>query len=289
MDKPEQEQKAVRITALVVSHNRADLLRRCIESLERSQDRDTMEIIVVDNGSADGSPQLESEFPGTRFIKLPRNFGLTKALNIGMRAAAGEFILLLHDDTEVSPETAAGLASVLERESDAGAAIPLLVDENDRPAPQVRSLPNPSNAREPWRPADAGRPIEYALGAAIMFRGFYLRALRQIDERYGQYGSDAELCAQVRRSGKKIALVSSARVVHHSAPSKDGLRDADFQLGRAVFLGKRFGFLTGLKARLGAVLGALGATLTFRDIGYNVSRLRFLASGQKMDGTQRHR
>lgn len=279
----------MRITALVVSRNRADLLRRCIESLERSRDRDTMEIIVVDNGSSDGSPRLESEFPGARFIKLPRNFGLTKALNIGMRAAAGEFILVLHDDTEVSPETAAALASVLESESDAGAAIPLLVDENGNPAPQVRGLPNPSNAGEPWRPADTGRPIEYALGAAIMFRGFYLRALRQIDERYGQYGSDAELSAQVRRSGKKITLVSSVRVVHHSAPSKDGLRDADFQLGRAVFLAKRFGFLTGLKARVGAVLGALGATLTFRDFGYNVSRLRFLASGQKMDGTQRHR
>ena len=72
---------------VVVSRNRAALLRRCLESLEKSQGRQTLQIVVVDNGSSDGSAQLDADFPQTQFIRLPKNFGLTKAMNLGWRAA----------------------------------------------------------------------------------------------------------------------------------------------------------------------------------------------------------
>ena len=103
---PQEVPNPIRITALIVSHNRADLLRRAIASLEKSEEREKLEILVVDNGSTDGSTEVESEFPNTRFIRMPRNFGLTKAINVGVRGAAGEYILLLHEDTEVPPDTA---------------------------------------------------------------------------------------------------------------------------------------------------------------------------------------
>src|SRR5229473_3864178 len=89
---PQEVPNPIRITALVVSHNRADLLRRAIASLEKTEEREKLEILVVDNGSTDGSAQLEADFPNARFIRIPRNFGLTKALNIGVRSVAGEFV-----------------------------------------------------------------------------------------------------------------------------------------------------------------------------------------------------
>ena len=85
MEKPEvveEAPKPPRTTVIVVSYNRGELLRKSIEALERSKDREKIEILVVDNGSSDRSAELETDFPNTRFIRMPRNFGLTKALNV---------------------------------------------------------------------------------------------------------------------------------------------------------------------------------------------------------------
>jgi GT2 family glycosyltransferase len=290
---PPEVPNPIRITALVVSYNRAELLRRALESLERSEEREKLEIVVVDNGSTDGSAELESEFPNVRFIRMPRNFGLTKALNVALRNVAGEFLLLLHEDTEVSPDTARVLAAVLETQSDAGAVCPLLVTPDRTPAPQIEELPAPNHTEIAWRPADPDggeQSVGYAHGAALMIRTFFLRAMRQIDERYGTFGSDAELCFQVRRSGKRVVLVPSTRVVHHGRTGLDArtraLRDADFKIGMATYIRKRYGFIRGTLLRISGVLAASAGLLGFRDFRYRLGLFGSLWSGQKIDGTQ---
>ena len=90
---------------VVVSHNREAELRRCLTALAASEALEEIETIVVDNGSTDGSAELEPEFPHTRFIRVPRNFGLTKAMNLGWRSAQADYVFFLHEDTEVSPDT----------------------------------------------------------------------------------------------------------------------------------------------------------------------------------------
>ena len=76
---------------------------------KRSTDRANLEILVVDKGSQDESPGLDAEFPNTTFLRLPRNFGNTKALNIATRTAVGEYIFFLSPEIEVAPDTAAAL------------------------------------------------------------------------------------------------------------------------------------------------------------------------------------
>ena len=296
VEKPEAVEegpKPPRITVIVVSYNRAELLRKSIEALERSKDREKIEILVVDNGSTDGSAQLETDFPNTRFIRMPRNFGLTKALNVALRSATGEFILLLHEDTEVSPETVSMLAGILENQNDVGAACPLLVTPDGQAGPQISSLPAPGRTSLEWRPADptgGEQTVEYARGAAIMVRSLSLRAMGKIDERYGTYGSDAEICYQVRRAGKRVLLAPATRVIHHGRAGLDkgdrAARDADRILGTAVYLRKRCGIVRGLLYQLGTLLSALGSLLTFRDFSYQLSLVGALAGGQKIDGTQ---
>ncbi len=263
---------------VVVSRNRADLLRKCLESLEKSEGRDTLQLIVVDNGSRDGAVQLEDEFPAVQFIKLPKNFGLTKALNLGWRAADAEYVFFLHDDTEVSPATVATLAEALDANSDAAAVCPLLVDESGRPAPQLGHLPPDGS----WRPADpvGVEPfgVQYPRGAALMARVYYIKAIRQIDERYGQWGSDADLAAQILRASKKILLVPAATVMHRDNRHYTPQERADFLLAQAVFAGKYSGFVAGLRARLGSVFGPL--------LGFRLGEVRHTIAGQKIDGTQ---
>src|SRR5947209_14906981 len=78
---------APRVTALVVSRNCAEDLRRCLAGLESTVPRNMLEILVVDNGSRDESATMDSEFPSAQFLRMPKNFGITKALNIGLRTA----------------------------------------------------------------------------------------------------------------------------------------------------------------------------------------------------------
>ena len=267
-----------------MSCNRIAELRACLESLEASEAREQMEILAVDNGSTDGSAQLEPEFPQTRFIRIPRNFGLTKAMNLGLRAAVGEYIFFLHEDTVVTPETVRELAARLDADSDVTAVAPMLVTARGNPAPQVGQFP-PDGA---WRPVfDAGQagmpenpqpvPVDYVRGAAFMIRKFFLTAMRQIDERYGQFGSDADLCFQIRRAGKKILILPHLRAVHHGGPDSS-LKEADTQIGISSWHSKYYGIAAGVKARIGAALGALGR--------FHLGAFRNIVSGQKIDGTQ---
>jgi hypothetical protein len=274
----EQVERPPRVTVVVVSRNRAALLRRCLESLEKSEGRETLQIVVVDNGSSDGSAQLDTDFPQTQFIRLPKNFGLTKAMNIGWRAADAEYVFFLHDDTEVDPGAAIWLAGTLDANPTAAAACPLLVDDAGQPAPQLGTLPPDGQWLAAAPSLGLVEPVEYPRGAALMMRVYVIRAVRQIDERYGQFGGDADLAVQILRASKTILLDPAARVRHHGSTGYSALERADFLLGRAVFMGKYRGFGAGLRARLAAVFGPL--------VSFRWGELRYTLSGQKIDGTQ---
>lgn len=275
---PEPENPKPRVTVVVVSHDRQTMLRACLEKLEKSEGRERLQIVVVDNGSIDGSAQLDADFPNVQWIRLPKNFGLTKAMNLGWRAADAEYVFFLHDDTEVPPDAAIRLADVLDANTDAAAVCPLLVDREGKPAPQLGTLPFDGK----WRPAnpsgDAPTPVEYPRSAALMARVFYVKANRQIDERFGQFGGDADLAAQFKRASKKVLLAPAVRVFHSGARNYDGLEKADRLLAHAAFLSKYSGFFAGLVARLTAILGAL--------FGFRFGELRYMLAGQKIDGTQ---
>jgi hypothetical protein len=276
--KGEQPKQPPRVSVVVVSYNRCELLRACLESLEKSDGREAIQLIVVDNGSMDGSAQLDAQFPQVQFVRVPKNFGLTKAMNLGWRAADAPYVFFLHDDTEVEPAAVTRLADALDAHEEAAAVCPLLVDAEGRPAPQLGALPPDGE----WRPAEPSGSdpvaVEYPRGAALMMRVRLITAVRQIDERYGQFGGDADLAAQIGRANKKILLLPDVKVRHYGSEGYNVSERADFLLARAAFLGKYKGFGAGLQARLGAIFGPL--------FGFRFGELSRTISGQKIDGTQ---
>jgi N-acetylglucosaminyl-diphospho-decaprenol L-rhamnosyltransferase len=270
------ERQTPRVSVVIVSFNRAETLRESLRALGGDH-----QIVVVDNGSWDGAETINEEFPALRFSRLPKNFGLTKALNIGLRAAEGEYILCLHDDVRITGEAVTRLADFLEARNDAGAACPLLTDAAGSPVPQVRALPTPAEPDPALRLPGNGEEtaVECVSGAAVMFRSFFLRALRNVDERYGTYGSSIEICAQMRRASKKVVILHSVTAIHENIASAvpPAALAGDRAAGTAVFLGKHHGFASGLIYRLKTGVVAL---LTFR-----FSVLSGAISGQKIDGT----
>jgi len=306
----EESPQPPKVSVLIVSSNSAEPLRRCLAALERSKDRETFEILVVDSGSADESPTLDAEFPAATFLRLPRNFGLTKALNIGMRTAKGELVFFLDPNTAVLPETVSGLAAALEAEPEAVAVCPLLVDPEGRPVPEIYPLPDTRGIAAAWRAGRWGAPVAIDAGAervsiqmpslaALMVRLYFLRGMRYIDERYGNSWIEAEISFQILRASRKLLLFPGMRVVRHPEPARvcpesarvEALLAADWVLGAAAYSGKRFGFPAALKVRLLATLSALvqalWALLRFGRVGYHLCRLVYLFQGQRLDGTQR--
>lgn len=145
---PREESPALRCSVLVVARNCAGPLGRALVALERSSPREAIEIIVVDNGSRDGTGQLDAGFPAASFLRLPKNFGYTKAANIGIRGAKGDYVLLLPATVEVAPDTIVRLAARLEAEPELGAVCPC------PRGPTLCRRPNSSmaNGREPLSP-----------------------------------------------------------------------------------------------------------------------------------------
>jgi GT2 family glycosyltransferase len=259
-----------RVSVIIVSHNRKELLKRSLEALGAIH-----QVIVVDNGSTDGSPELVDDFPAARFISLPKNFGLTKALNLGIRGADGDYLLLLHADACIPADGVTQLADLLEAAPEVGAVCPKFEG-----LPQVAKLPTPAHPYPHWHTAGPGEfeDVECATGSAIMLRRQFIRAMGQIDERYGNYGSDLDLCAQVvRRAAKKVRIACNVKALHDVSGMDGSLIKADRIIGTAVFLGKYYGFSAGMKYRIGKTLGSV--------FSFRWGMAKHLLSNQKLDGT----
>ena len=282
---PPEEPVEPLVSAILVSYNQAAALRRAIQALERSDDRKRLEILVVDCGSQDESPQLDTEFTGITMMRLPHHFGATKAMNIGTRTAKAEIVFYLSPSVEVVPDTVSKLAAHLESDTDAAAVCPLLVDPDGRQSLRIRKIPTRATLLDPeYQRLDLSQEsvsVEYPGLDALMIRKFFIKGMNFFDERYGNSFADADLAAQVRRAQKKIRVYPAIRATYYSEPdplSGDPLYAADRVLGAAHYLAKYDGFFSGLTFRIGAIFRAL-VRFDFRQLGA-------LISGQKLDGSQ---
>ena len=276
------EQPKFRVTALVVSHNNAEALRRCLAALGRSTNREALEIIVVDKGSRDESPTVDSEFPNITMLRMPRNFGSTKALNIGMRTAAGDLMFFLVPEVEVEPGTVAQLAAKLDSDPDAVAVCPVI------DAHQFYRLPAPAKGAglELVRvDTSAGEvAVEGATFTAMLASKYFIRGINFLDEKYGETFSDVDLCFQIRRSGKKVLALPQIACQYTPRPDHfpdSALRvlEADRIAGATRYFKKYYGLFPSLLFRLKAILKAL--------FSFRLGLLAALMSGKKVDGTQR--
>jgi GT2 family glycosyltransferase len=284
--KEEEQAPAPKVTALIFSYDSAPALRRCLAALEGSNDRAMIEILVVDCGSHDESPQLDTEFPDVTILRLPRYFGRTKALNIGTRTATGEYLFFLMPEVEVLPTTIPALLARIESEPDVAAVCPLLVDTEERPARQFFTLPTPATGLDvapvTIDPAAEAVEVEYATFQAFLVRKYFVKGINYLDERYGESLSDAELCYQIRRASRKTLVLPRVTALHTpGSPYSEASRtifEADRIHGAAVYFGKHYGFLNGFVFRVKSVLKAL---FTLR-----LGLFAALISGSKIDGSQ---
>ncbi len=207
--------------------NRRELLRACLKSLA-SQTGVAFEVVVVDNGSTDGSMELvESEFrseAGFRLIGIrnAENRGFCAANNQGIAAARGELIALLNNDAEAQPGWLAALAAAFDQFGIGMAASKIVRWEDPGRIDKAGHLiyPDGQNRGRGSGQQDRGQfdREEEALwpdGCAAMYRRAMLEQIGGFDEDFFAYADDAELGLRARIAGWRCLYVPSAVVRHH--------------------------------------------------------------------------
>lgn len=212
------------VTVVVVNWNRRPLLEACLASLARPQGV-LFDVVVVDNGSADGSPEwLESaQFPfPLRIIRNASNLGFCAANNQGIAAATGEFIALLNNDAEADPQWLAHLVSAFNDPGVGMAASKILVWENPEIIDKAGHLIwlDGQNRGRGHGQLDRGQfdqreEVLWPDGCACMFRRSMLLQAGGFDEDFFAYGDDAEIGLRYRILGWSAVYVPEARVLHH--------------------------------------------------------------------------
>jgi GT2 family glycosyltransferase len=196
------------ISTVVVNWNRRELLRKCLASL-MAQNGAKLEIIVVDNGSTDGSPEyVEAEFPEIKLIRNLENRGFCAANNQGIAAARGEFVALLNNDAEADAGWAAAMLKAAGERSVGMVACKILVQGEPQRIDKVGHLiyPDGQNRGRGTGCLDRGQfdRVEEVLwpdGCAALYRKEMLNEIGGFDEDFFAYADDAELGLRARIAG----------------------------------------------------------------------------------------
>jgi GT2 family glycosyltransferase len=218
------------VSVIVVTWNGLHLLRDCVAAL--AEQTLPHELIVVDNGSRDGTCEwLAEHAPHARLVALPQNLGFTGGNNAGLRVATGEYLVLINNDTIPPPDLLARLVTPLEQDQSIGSVAGVLTFAHQ---PQTIAsagivVGRDGLHRDLWafQPVASlpPEPIEIfgASGGAVCYRRAALNDVGLFDEDFFNYLEDADLAWRLRLRGWRCVLAPTARVRHiYSATSGQG-------------------------------------------------------------------
>lgn len=286
---------------VIATRNSKELLSGCLDALVGAgAGKAGLEVVSVDLGSRDGSDEIDSGYPWLVMMRLPRNFGLTRGRNVGIRVAQGAYVALMDPRVRVEPDTLVKMAAILDERSDAAACICQVVDEKGDILRQVFPLPGRAELaaaclanEEPEAAVPLGEVVEAARGWLIMVRRRFIAGMNYLDEkRYWDTWSEVDLLRQVRSSGKKTLYVDGARAALSGAERRArtvagrALEASDRAAGACSYLARQQGFMSGIRLKLGLMLSSFGRALSFREPGYHLRLFVNLMDGSRVDGSQ---
>jgi hypothetical protein len=221
-----------RVTVVIPNWNGERFLGPCLTSLRRQTFTD-FDIVVVDNGSTDGSRGLlEERFPEVRVVPLAENQGIAAAFNAGIEASGTEYVILLNNDTEQDPGWLEALVRAAEDRPRAGLLASKLIDFHDRrfldgagDAMRLSGLPYRlgHGERDTGR-FDAPGYVFGACAAAALYRRGMLEEVGPFDEDFVSYCEDGDLSFRAQLAGYRCFYVPSAVVYHMGSASTGGKR-----------------------------------------------------------------
>lgn len=275
--------KSENLNIVIVTYNNRELLRKCIESVEASRkniDLDSI-ITVVDNASTDGTEEeIRRNFPEINYIKNDKNYGLAKALNMGIKSSiASDFTLLLNDDVELFDDTIKRMLDVLEEHPEASGVPARLVYPDGSPQ---RIKLNIIGINKKLK--DGITYVKFAGTTASLYRTEIFKKIGFFDEFYFFYNEDLDFCLRAKRAGFRFVFDPEIKVIHHR---KKGRQKAEIEIKPYFyatdyyFYRKNYGLLFAGVYRLMAEFHMRLWRHRFGKAG-NVEKLNILDQGREM-------
>lgn len=235
----------VDLSISIVNYNNKECLRNCLESIYSGSPDTSLEVIVVDNGSSDGSLELLRQvFPQVNVIENVENRGFVKANNQGIRASEGRYLLSLNNDTIIKDGTLKGLTRFMDQHPDVGVCGPKVLNQDGTLQLQCRrSFPTISSSlfyflklhklfprserfgRYLMTQWDCHAPsdVDSVSGCCMMVRREAFEQVGCMDEDFIMYGDDLDWCYRIKQSGWRVCYVPDFQIVHLGGQSSRGL------------------------------------------------------------------
>jgi N-acetylglucosaminyl-diphospho-decaprenol L-rhamnosyltransferase len=252
------------LSIIIVSWNVRDLLRSCLDSLEGERDSVSLEVIVVDAASADGSvAMVQADFPWVRLIARSENVGFPKGNNLGIAEARGRYLLLLNPDTELVAGALSALLDYIEQQPGVGVLGPQLLNPDGSVQSSRRRFPTlvtalfESTWLQPLAPAavlrryyaldlpdDRPADVDWLMGACLLVPRRVVDAVGLLDEAYFMYSEELDWCRRIKEAGWRVVYLPAAQVVHHQGKSSDqavAARHISFQRAKLRYFSKYHG------------------------------------------------
>lgn len=214
-----------KVSILIVNWNGKDVFKDCLESLEKLT-YPNWELILVDNGSTDGSENLVSnytlKFKEYILIKNSKNLGFAPANNQGVKRSTGEYILLLNNDTKVTPLFLSTMVDKMEQKNEIGVMQPkIYLSDMGGYLDNAGAFLTPSGFLQHWGfkkkdgvEFDEEKLIFSAKGACLLTRKSLVDKIGLFDNDFGSYFEESDFCFRVWLSGFKVLYYPKAHIFH---------------------------------------------------------------------------
>ncbi len=220
--------------AVVVNFRSGSMLTDCVDALIADGSAGTPEIVVVDNGSEDGSVDtLRSRYPDVPVLRPGANLGYARAANLGIAATVAPIVSVFNPDAFVAPGSAGAVLDAFRSDLAVAVVGPKITNPDGSVYPSARTAPGagvavghavlgsvaPRNRftvayRQLDADPSASRDVDWVSGAALWFRRTALDAVGGWDERFFFFFEDVDVCRSIGASGGRIRYEPAAEVVH---------------------------------------------------------------------------
>lgn len=238
--------KKIDYSIIIPSFNTKKLLDNSLQSIkEHGSKKFNREVVVVDNASYDGSPELvEEKYKGVVLIKNKKNLGFAKACNLGLKKAKGNYIIFLNSDTIVKNKAFDIMMEYAKNNPDVGVISGKLILRDGSIDPDThRGFPTPWSSltfflglerlfpnswlfaqyHQGYKNISTIHEIDAGAGALLLIPRKILERVNGWDENYFFYGEDIDLCYRIKQLGLKVMFHPETNVIHYKGASS-GLR-----------------------------------------------------------------
>ena len=241
------------LSIIIVNYKTKDLTLQTLKTVFAARPhQNKFEVILVDNGSNDDTPEaVRINFPQVKIIESRENLGFAGGNNLGLRRAKGRFLLLLNSDTLINKDTLVKMIKFMDENPKAGLAtcrVELLSGQID-PASH-RGFPTPwasltyycglermfpkskifGQYHQGWKDLNFTHEIDTPVGAFFFIRREALRQVGLLDEKFFMYGEDIDLAFRIKAAGWKIIYTPITKITHLKGASGINKPDREIRL-----------------------------------------------------------